>query len=122
MVKMLDRFPGRQWLLPVLVMLLVLGHACELPAYADLAVSSHATETSHHSGDGHAEAELISCDAVGVVSSANCSPVRTGLDISVERPVVEPLVVRAVVARSLDGDAKLAVRPPLFLLFASFLI
>lgn len=111
--------PGRRWLFPALVLVLVLGHACELPAF----VSSHGVDGPHHSGHGHADAEMVSCDGAGLVSNeSSSSPVRADLDVSVERAIFPAPLVRSVASRSLEGDAGRAARPPLFLLFASLLI
>lgn len=113
---------AHRWVLPVLVVLLILGHACELPAYADVLASSHTAEESHHSSDGHhAGEQAISCDAIGVTSNAGQPQVGAALEISVMPEAIDPTPAR-VVARTFEGPAKLTGRPPLFLLHASLLI
>lgn len=110
-----------RWLLPALVVLLVLGHTCELPAYAalisDHATASHELPGSHHDeGDEHGltcEATLVIPSHSGVVLSAilTAPVVLAGVPSVVPtRPVLE--------ARA----AKLATGPPLFLLLSSLLI
>ena len=113
---------ARRWVLPVVVMLLVLGHACELPAYVDLVGSFHAAEESHHSGDGHHTGEQeLSCDAVSATSSPGSLQVNAALSVSLAPRVDDPAPARIAV-RSFEGPAKFAVRPPLYLLHASLLI
>ena len=108
-----------RWLVTTLAFLLVLGHACELPAFADLA--SHASEDAHHSADHHADETLISCDAVGLPSSTGYLQVGPSLDIAQARPVASPFLVRLVISAPGNSN-RLPSRPPLFLLYASLLI
>ena len=117
-----ERSSARRWVLPVLMLLLVLGHACELPAYAGLVGSSHAAEDRHHSGGGHHPGEpTISCDAVGVTSGLAYPQAGAALEIS-GAPRADDSIPARVVARSFEGPANVAVRPPLYLLHASLLI
>jgi len=121
MVDFLERSSARRWALPVLVLLLVLGHACELPAYADVVGSSHTAEEPHHAGDGHHPGEqALSCDAATVTASPGHPQVAAAPKISMVSQV-DDAPARAV-AGSFEGPAKFAVRPPLFLLHASLLI
>ena len=115
--------PIPRWLFPLLVLFLVLGHVCELPAYADLAVSSHPTGDDHrHAGDHHdTDTAQISCDAVDVLSSTGSAHGRPSLDVTEALPVASPVPVRFVTS-SLDDSKRLPSRPPLFLLYASLLI
>lgn len=113
MRRFVDRLPATRWLLPMLVVLLVLGHVCELPAYVELA--------SHHSAEGSADEQLSSCDAVTVTSSSGHSEVWTGLDMAMALPIIDVSPVRRT-PRSFEDPAKLPSRLPLFLLHASFLI
>jgi len=114
MRSFIDRLPATRWLLAILVMILVLGHVCELPAYVEL--------VSHHSADGNAdEQQLSSCDAVTVASSAGHSQVWTGLDMAVFLPAIDVWPVGRTL-QSFDDPAKLPSRLPLFLLHASLLI
>ena len=108
-----------RWLVPTLAFLLVLGHACELPAFADLVL--HGTEDAHHSADHHADENLISCDAVGLPSSTGYLQVVPSLDVAVALPGARPVPVRLIVS-SPDDSNRLPSRPPLFLLYASLLI
>ena len=112
---------ARRWALPILVLLLVLGHACELPAYADLVGTSHAAEESHHAGDGHHGDELtLSCDPTSATSVPG-QPQVVAPEFLVVSPVDDPAPAR-MAARSFEGPLKFAGRPPLFLLHASLLI
>ena len=108
-----------RWLVPTLAFLLVLGHACELPAFADLVL--HATEDVHHAADNHADEDLISCDAVGLPSSAGYLQMGPSLDVAVALPVARPFPVRLIISSPKDSN-RLPSRPPLFLLYASLLI
>lgn len=108
-----------RWLVPMLVFLLVLGHACELPAFAELV--SLATEDAHHSADNHADENLISCDAVAVPSNTGYLQVGPGLDVAQALPVASPVPVRLLTS-SLEDPKRLPSRPSLFLLYASLLI
>ena len=115
--------PIPRWLLPLLVLFLVLGHVCELPAYADLAVSSHPTGDDHrHAGD-HQDTDTaeLSCDAVDVLSSTSSAHGRPSLDVTEALPVARPVPVRFVTSSPNDSK-RLPSRPPLFLLYASLLI
>lgn len=110
---------ARRWLLPALVTLLILGHTCELSAYAEL-VSEHAAgphETSQHDDvDDHA----LTCDGTVVI------PVHSVVKLS-------PALATATVVRAIVRVLPLAPRqparverastgPPLFLLLSSLLI
>ena len=111
----------RYWLFPLLVALLVLGHACDLPAYAELIVSHDiATDKEAPAAHEHGDDEALTCDGAGVVPSsgfAGVSPVLivTGVLPQVtSTPLAGPLVPTRPTRSSTD--------PPLFLLFSSFLI
>jgi hypothetical protein len=117
-----DRFvPAPRWLLPLLALLLVLGHACELPAYADLVISSHVTAGAGHAADDHAHEPQISCDPVDMLASTGSVQVVPDLRAAQVVPLGNPLPVRLVIA-SLEDSKRLPSRPPLFLLHASLLI
>ena len=113
----------RRLTFPILVLLLVLGQACDLPAYVDLARSAHSAdqESSHSRSDHHAGEQAVSCDAVGIASSAGYLQGSEALDLPVALGVSD-LPPRRMVARAFEGPAKSAFRLPLFLLHASFLI
>ena len=108
-----------RWLVPMLAFLLVLGHACELPAFADFL--SHAAEDTHHSADHHAGEDLISCDAVGLPSSTGYLQVGPSVEVALALPVARSVPVRLLIS-SPDESKRLPSRPPLFLLYASLLI
>jgi hypothetical protein len=110
---------GSRWLVPMLAFLLVLGHACELPAFADLV--SHAAEAGHHSADHHADENLISCDAVGLPSSTGYLQVGPSIEVAVALPVCRSVPVGLIIS-SPEDSKRLLSRPPLFLLYASLLI
>ena len=104
-----------------MVMFLVLGHVCELPAYADLVIPAHATEDPSADGHGH-EAEL-SCDPVDAVS--NTTPVQVRgplLEVAQALPVVSSVLGWLVTPSSIERSTRLPSRPPLFVLYASLLI
>ena len=123
----MDRIAGRHlaslWFLPMLVVLLVVGHLCDLTAYAGTPVSSHAAESSHHSADGHGGEQLASsCDAVNATSSPGYSHhLYTGAELSVGLTAIKSTPARSA-PRSFEDPARLRIRPPLFLLHASLLI
>lgn len=108
-----------RWLAPVLGFLLMLGHACELPAVADLL--THAAEDVHHSADEHTDESLISCDAVGIPSSTVSLHLGLGLDLAEVVAVARPVPAQLIVS-SRDDSNRPPSRPPLFLLHASLRI
>ena len=108
-----------RWLAPMLGFLLVLGHACELPAVADLL--SHAAEDAHHTADDHPDESLISCDAVGLPSSTGSFYVGPGLDVAEVVAGASAAPARLIVSSRDDSDRPPS-RPPLFLLHASLRI
>jgi len=111
-----------RWLLTIMATLLVLGHACELPAYADLVVPLNLTDSPSADGHGH-EAE-ISCDAVDAVSNTT-SPVQVMgplLELAQALPIASPVSSWLVTPSSIESSARLPSRPPLFVLHASLLI
>ena len=109
-----------RWLVPILAFFIVLGHACELPAFADLV--AHGSEDAHHSADDHADENLISCDgAVGLRSSTGYLEVAPNLDAAKALPVPSVFPMRPIISAR-DKSNRLPIRPPLFLLYASLLI
>jgi hypothetical protein len=122
MVSFVARSSPRRWVLRLLVLLLVLGHACELPAYVDVVGTSQTAEESHHPNDGHHAGEQgLSCDEVSATSIPGHPRVAAALEISVV-PQDNGQAPPRMVARSFERPPKFAARPPLFLLHASFLI
>jgi hypothetical protein len=122
MIRRNRLLPIPRWLLPLLVLFLVFGHVCELPAYADLAISSHLTGDGHqHAADHHTDTSQISCEAIDILSNTGHVQVGPSLDVAEALPVAGPVPVRFV-ASSLDDSKRRPSRPPLFLLYASLLI
>ncbi len=116
-----DRFvPAPRWLLPLLALLFVLGHACELPAYADLVIAPHLPEGAGHADD-HAHEPQMSCDPVDVLARSGALHVGPDLGAGQVAPLAGPVPVR-LLAVSLEDWKRLPSRPPLFLLHASLLI
>jgi hypothetical protein len=116
--------PAPRWLLPLLALLLVLGHACELPAYADMGITPHLTEGTGHDAADHGHEPQISCDPVDILASTGSVQVgQAGPDLGAAHvvPVASARPLRVVTA-SLEGSTRLPSRPPLFLLHASLLI
>lgn len=110
-----------RWLLSVLVMLLLVGHACELPAYAelialDVAVPHEPTPAPHDDGDDHA----LTCDATLVIPAHNTYDVSPSLTAAVAAPSVStlPPTRPLLPARA----AKVANGPPLYLRLSALLI
>jgi len=105
----------------MMVALLVLGHVCEFPAYADLVIPPHSTEG--RSADGHEHEHEESCDPVDAVS--NTTPVQvTGpvLETVQALPATSPVPGWLVTSSSIERSTRLPSRPPLFVLYASLLL
>lgn len=116
-----DSQSSPRWLLTMLVALLMLGHVCELPAYAGLVIAPHSTEGRSADGHGH-EAEM-SCDPVDAVS--NTTPVQAmgpflGTFQILPVPCLVPGWLNA--SSSIEPSTRRPSRPPLFVLYASLLI
>ena len=109
---------GPRWLLPALVVFLVLGHVCELPAYA--AVLSHATAEAHHA-DHHGDEAQMSCDAVDAVSNSGSLHVVHVLHMA-PADLVDVAAPIQRVSSMVEHWTHLRSRPPLFVLYASLLI
>ena len=110
-----------RWLLTLMVALLVLGHVCELPAYAELVIPTHSTEG--RSSDGHGHEPDMSCDPVDAVS--NTAPVQVMspvLAFAQALPATSPVLGWLVTRSSIERSTRLPSRPPLFVLYASLLI
>ena len=120
MIRRAARASAHAWALPFLVLLLVLGHVCELPAYADLIVASHEAEHSHHS-DAHEEGQNLSCDAVDIASAPGAPSAGPSLTTSAALTAVSKLPV-PIALRASERPATLATGPPLFLLHSVLLI
>jgi hypothetical protein len=106
---------------PILILLLALGHVCELPAYADAVSRAPEVEQAPATAHGDADEHLVPCDAVDVVLSTSAIPANPVLEMSKVLPTLVQEPIRMVV-RTLEAPTKLSPRPPLFLLHASLLI
>jgi hypothetical protein len=105
----------------VLVLLTVLGHACEWPI--GLATGHHGHEDAHESSEHHDDPAEVVCDAVLAVK-AGTDVSSTGAAAAAHArpyPVLEKRVPRAVGILPPHPDARYR-RPPLFLLHAAHLI
>ena len=127
MLGLAGRIPAARWLFPLLVVMLVLGHVCDLPASVEAACHHHSAEgeTHDHSHEGPAGEQVSSRDAVMATSNSGHFQVhnqgRTGIDVAAAFPVIDapPL---AKTLEALTDPGKLRSRLPLFLLHASLLI
>lgn len=122
MIAFGKRSSAMRWMFPILALFLVLGHVCDLPAYADVVSISHTAEESHHASDGHhGDEHALSCDATTATSGPSQPQVAGAPGFSVAFPVADSARAR-MVARVFEGPPKFSIRPPLFLLHASLLI
>jgi len=108
-----DGHPARRWLLSLLVVLLVLGHVCDLSAFADL--------DAHHHTDGSTDQQLSSCDAMPAAASAGETRTGSMPDVAVALTVIDEAPAHRV-ASIVERRTILVDRPPLFLLHAALLI
>jgi hypothetical protein len=113
---------GYRWLLTIMATLLVLGHVCELPAYADLVSPWHSTDDA--STDSHEHEAELSCDPVNAVSNTSSLVQVRGplLEITQALPVVSSVPGWLATLSSIENSTRLPSRPPLFVLYASLLI
>jgi hypothetical protein len=111
-----------RWLLTIMAMFLVLGHVCELPAYAALVIPAHATEDP--SVDGHEHEAELSCDPIDAVSNTTSLVQVTGplLELTPALPVASSVPGWLPTLSSIESPTRLPSRPPLFVLYASLLI
>ena len=120
MRRLAGRVPLTLWLLPLLVVILVLGHVCELPAYVE--AGHHHPDGAHHSTGDSSHAQPGFCEAVTAPStSPQLHHVWTGLEMPVTLPIGDASPVLETL-QSFGEPPKLASRPPLFLLHSSLLI
>jgi hypothetical protein len=108
-------------LFPLLVSLLVLGHACEVFAAVPPSMASHGTDDHHHVPDGGADRSEAACDPIDGLPRTGPVELTAGDAAAVVGPVDALLPVR-LVASSLDPSETPSARPPLFLLHASLRI
>jgi hypothetical protein len=111
---------ARRWLLPVLALFLVVGHACELPAFT-AALAHHGDDPPAHGHAREHEAEMW-CDPVDAVSGGSTRDrVGSGMEAlpvpSAARPACAGPGTPAPARRWQPPD-----RPPLFVLHAALLI
>ena len=101
---------------------LVLGHVCELPAYADVLFPLNSTEDA--SADGHEHEAELSCDPVDAVSNTTSLVQVRGplVEASQTLPVVSSVPGWLATPSSIESFTRLPSRPPLFVLYASLLI
>ena len=107
------RHAAGRWLLPLLVVLLMLGHVCDLSALAAL--------DAHHQTHGDGHAQLGSCEAMPAASSTGQARVCPAPIVAVALPVVDETPVRTG-ASVVEARPAIIGRPPLFLLHAALLI
>lgn len=110
-----------RWLLSALVLLLVLGHVCELPAYAGTLSQpgAEAHHGDHHAGH-HANPSQISCEVIDAV--ANTGPSQAAyVDLTGPASVATLAPNERPSAPAKHSDV-LRSRPPLFVLHAALLI
>jgi hypothetical protein len=114
-----------RWLLPALVGFLVLGHACELPAFAGL-LDHHGEAAEAAAGDlsgGHdpGDEHELTCDGALALRGNSSNLIQPSAVVAAVAPVSVTVAgrPRVVLARP---PITPAVGPPLFLLFSSLLI
>ena len=126
MMRSRRRWSTSRSLVVVLTLLLLLGHACELPVLAEALAHVHESghqAPGHHSPDHDPDANEVSCDAlIGIRSSTGGSPdLGPSLDTAGVLAVAGAVSSRVAAAPPRESTGPLR-RPPLFLLYASFLI
>jgi hypothetical protein len=128
MLGLPGRIPAARWLFSVLVVMLVLGHVCDLPASVVAASHHHsaAGETHDQSHEGPTGEQVSSCDAATAASNSSHFHVqnqgRTGIDVAAAVPVIDAPPPVTETLQAFKDPGKLRGRLPLFLLHASFLI
>ena|SRR5688572_15992616 len=113
-------------LILALTTLLMLGHACELPAFAGVftPAGGHAHDSSdHHSADRDGDESQVSCDPpLGLPSSSGGgASVTTNLDAWAVLPVASVVPLQVAFAPPQESKASPG-RRPLFLLHSALLI
>jgi hypothetical protein len=105
----------------IMVALLVLGHVCELPAYAGLVIETHSSEG--RSADGHGHESEMSCDPVDAVSSTAPLQVMNPILATVQAlPAILSVPDWLITPSSIERSTRRPSRTPLFVLYASLLI
>jgi hypothetical protein len=115
--------PALRWLLPFLMLLLIVGHVCELIEYADSVTPPHLTAGAGYAAEGHEHEHDISCDAVEALPSSAAAFSAPYVEASQAVQAGLPPSLPVQIAPALLQDAKWPPsRPPLFVLHASLLI
>jgi hypothetical protein len=114
-----------RWLFPLLVVSVMLGHACDWHGLADLGWV-HAADADHHGDghhhrDGHDDGVQIACEPVQIAVNTGFAPSDSGFASAVApRAVALPDLARlASAAKAPEAGVP---RPPLYVLHASLLI
>jgi hypothetical protein len=115
------------WLVPTTILLLVLGHACELPSIVSAVAAAEADGHAHdHHGAGGTgssdTSEVVSCDSVAAVPKVS----RPALTLDGHTVIAPPPIPYAGAYARLHTAAVAPDPPPprrpLFLLLATLLI
>jgi len=85
-----------RFLLQALVLFLIVGHACELPAYARVLHPHDVTEADHHSAQDSADQPEISCESVDATTTSDSVAVGARLAIGETLAVVRPITARVL--------------------------
>ena len=104
----------------ILILLTVLGHACELPI--GLAIAAHAHDDGQESSDHHSDDSQFDCAAVLATQTKTHAAPRVDVAADVVRPHPALTTVASQVVTALPDLHPRRLRPPLFLLHASLLI
>jgi hypothetical protein len=102
-----------------LTLLVLLGHACELPVAA---VTAHVHDATGHAHDHPADESQVSCEAVAGIRPSTCASVPRDLDAAASPAPIVGKAVSRVVATARPAARTVARGQPLFLLHASLLI
>lgn len=112
------RIKSTPWLVAPLVAMLILGHVCDLPAFAS-SVAHTAGPTHHHEAEHRSDDSRISCKVVDATNT-------TYADVGVLQPVAIGAVSGSAPMRTTEVVAQGSIaplsRPPLFLLHSTLLI
>ena len=108
-------------LFPLLVLLLLLGHVCELAGAVDVAIASHAAADHNHSSAAPSDESHFSCEAIDGLPSSGAAKATRGLASAI-LPVLAAPAALPLVTPSAAESPPLGTRPPLFLLHVSLLI
>lgn len=115
---------GRRWLLPLLVAALVLGHVCDVPAYALLAGHQHLghDHVPPAAGHSHEGEPAVACQAVAVAPGHGGAFNPDQVFVASAPPAVIGVTGLVVDGWLVPNRARPTAALPLFLLFSSLLI